>query len=136
MFHFAVHRLSYTSQGKAVWKVLDKSQKQGLTELNLNSMNISQRTQNGKINPCICNEQRNNLNTPNLFCFVKYSTSTLHLHHWIWEVMNKKGERKRKKKRRDDWMKDNKFGDEGAKAISETLQVNTTLTSLNLESEK
>ena len=33
-------------------------------------------------------------------------------------------------------MTDNKIGDEGAKALSEMLKVNTTLTSLNLWSEE
>ena len=33
-------------------------------------------------------------------------------------------------------MTDNLVGDEGAKAMSEMLKVNTTLTSLNLESEE
>ena len=33
-------------------------------------------------------------------------------------------------------MTDNKIGDEGAKAMSEMLKVNSTLTSLNLASEE
>ena len=33
-------------------------------------------------------------------------------------------------------MTDNEIGDEGAKAMSEMLKVNTTLTSLNLGSEE
>ena len=33
-------------------------------------------------------------------------------------------------------MTDNGIGDEGAKAMSEMLKVNTTLTSLNLEGEE
>ena len=36
----------------------------------------------------------------------------------------------------NDRITDNQIGDEGAKALSEMLQVNTTLTSLNLESVK
>ena len=33
-------------------------------------------------------------------------------------------------------MTDNEIGDEGAEAMSEMLKVNTTLTSLNLESDR
>ena len=45
-------------------------------------------------------------------------------------------EKRRKKKKSDDWLTDNGVGAEGAKALSEMLKVNTTLTSLNIRSER
>ena len=42
-------------------------------------------------------------------------------------------EKRERKERKEEWMTDN-IGAEGTKALSEMLKVNTTLTSLNLES--
>ena len=40
------------------------------------------------------------------------------------------------KKQYDSWLSDNQIGYEGVKTISEMLQVNTTLTSLNLSGQE
>ena len=47
----------------------------------------------------------------------------------------KKWKREEKMKRNEKWI-DNDIGDEGAKAISESLKINTSLTELNLWSDE
>ena len=67
MIHFYVNRMLNTRKGKGVRKISDESQKQGLTELELNGMNITQRAQSGRMNSYIFNKQKNNLGTQNSF---------------------------------------------------------------------
>ena len=48
--------------------------------------------------------------------------------------MRKKEKRKRNKKKNEEYTTDNNIGDEGTKAMSEMLKVNTSLTTLDLGS--
>ena len=50
--------------------------------------------------------------------------------------MRKKERDKKRKKEKEERMTGNRIGVEGAKAMSETLKVNSTLTTLNLWGEK
>ena len=48
----------------------------------------------------------------------------------------RKKEKRKEKEKKEERMTDNEIGDEGAKALSEMLKVNTTLKRLNLSCEK
>ena len=57
-----------------------------------------------------------------------------------WVSERKKKKKKKKKRKRNEMIKwiwtDNKFGDEGARMISEALKSNSTLTTLDLSCDE
>ena len=70
---------------------------------------------------------------------LKINTTLTELNLSCDEIRNKNEEQKRKKKWRINkkkWWTANQIGAEGASSISESLKINTTLTTLNLSSDE
>lgn len=67
---------------------------------------------------------------------MKWWGLTQHWHHWIWNVNIFRKEWKKGRIIILDDLPGNKIGVEGAEKVSKILQVNTTLTSLNLSGEE
>ena len=70
-FHFDAHRVPNTKKGEVVRKILDDCRKYRHTKLKFSSADVTKITHSGTIQS-LFDEQKNNLDTLNLFCCVSY----------------------------------------------------------------